>query len=178
MVKIRINRISIFIFTGIFGYLNLDYLFNITDYLFKFFGRDNTLTGRTDIWADCFSLVGSKIFGVGYGNFWLGKRLEFLWDKWWWKPITAHNGYIDVFLELGAIGLALLLLTFLYSYFRILKKFLYDFLNYRFFLVILLSGVIYNIAESAFLVPHIFWLCILFSITDYNTIHSDLNNCA
>jgi O-antigen ligase len=72
-------------------------------------GRDATLTGRTEIWEKVLSESGSALFGTGYGSFWLGARLQRIWDS---DPITklvqAHNGYLEIYLNLGLIGVALL----------------------------------------------------------------------
>ena len=78
------------------------------------FGRDATLTGRTDlIWSKLVPIaMEHPILGVGYGAFWI-KSIDFDFTM----PINqAHNGYLDVFMELGIVGLVLLCICLL-SYF-------------------------------------------------------------
>ena len=69
-------------------------------------GRNPTLTGRTDIWTHVIPLNPNALLGAGYESFWLGERLEKLWSVYWWRPNEAHNGYLEIFLNLGWLGVA------------------------------------------------------------------------
>jgi O-antigen ligase len=72
-------------------------------------GRDATLTGRTGIWQTVLSEPINPVLGTGYTSFWLGERLQRIWDRYPNTPlIQAHNGYIEVYLNLGLVGVALL----------------------------------------------------------------------
>lgn len=74
--------------------------------LLSFIGRDPTFTGRTEIWNQVLDLGSNRIVGTGFESFWLGTRLQQMWGLYWWHPNEAHNGYIEVFLNLGWLGLA------------------------------------------------------------------------
>lgn len=73
-------------------------------------GRDATLSGRTAIWAQVEPFLARRpLLGYGYEAFWRGRigpsleiggALRFL-------VLHAHNGFLEVLLELGAAGLAL-----------------------------------------------------------------------
>lgn len=66
------------------------------------FGRDATLTGRTETWAQLVPVVMHRpLLGFGFGSFWTTERREF------YHMSHGHNGYLDTLLELGAVGLAL-----------------------------------------------------------------------
>ncbi len=83
------------------------------DRLVLLLGRDVTLTGRVTLWSTLTSdLVAQPLIGYGYSGFWLGESspASAVWSAVGWKPPHAHNGFIDVALDLGAIGLLLLLL--------------------------------------------------------------------
>lgn len=69
--------------------------------------RDETLTGRTDLWDSlAIARAGTNPWiGVGFESFWLGDRLTFLWEKHWWRPNQAHNGFYETYLNLGLVGL-------------------------------------------------------------------------
>jgi O-antigen ligase len=72
-------------------------------------GRDPTLTGRTDIWKAVLSVPVSRLVGAGYESFWLGPRLEQIFARFPDMLISeAHNGYLEMFLNLGWIGVSLL----------------------------------------------------------------------
>src|SRR5260370_23420772 len=71
-------------------------------------GRDPTLPGRTELWDLVLSLTGYPVFGTGFESFWLGPRLARIWSIYWWHPNEAHNGYLEVYLNLGWVMLVLL----------------------------------------------------------------------
>jgi exopolysaccharide production protein ExoQ len=84
--------------------------------LVKTLGRDPSLTGRTEVWSDVLGMTGNPVFGTGFESFWLGARLEKLWSKHWWHPNEAHNGYLEVFLNLGWMGVILLAVVIMTGY--------------------------------------------------------------
>jgi O-antigen ligase len=105
-------------------------------------GREDNLTGRTEIWATLIPYAMQRpIWGYGYGGFWTPEI----------KAITsthAHNGYLDIIIDLGVIGLGFFYI-FLISCCR--KAYSLMLRNYQwgiFFLCILFMNIIYNIAET------------------------------
>jgi len=67
------------------------------------FGRNENLTGRTDIWARLLPLYErNPLEGYGFGSFWTSAMQEAIYGV-----REAHNGYLDVCLGLGLIGLVL-----------------------------------------------------------------------
>jgi exopolysaccharide production protein ExoQ len=67
-------------------------------------GRDTTLSGRTEIWSILPTLVQNQWLGAGYETFLMGPRLvaaRALMDASFQE---AHNGYLEVYLNLGRIG--------------------------------------------------------------------------
>jgi O-antigen ligase len=81
--------------------------------------RDPTFTGRYDIWRYGFEMLSYRPFaGYGFEGFWQTSttlqgesRLELSWAVE--KIIHGHNGYLDVALTQGLIGLALVVIVFL-----------------------------------------------------------------
>lgn len=107
-------------------------------------GRNSTLTGRTDVWASVLPTMKQQpLLGYGFGSFWTDARRR-LYDI----P-TAHNGYLDILLELGAVGLAFYT-VWLLSCARKLHRALardYDWASLA--ICFLLMTLIYNTTESA-----------------------------
>ena len=102
-------------------YLILAYGLDLSGSFASAVGRDPTLTDRTKIWAAVLAIHTNPLVGTGYESFWLGPRLERIW------PLVghvneAHNGYLDIYLNLGGIGLALLLMFMIASYRKICKQ--------------------------------------------------------
>lgn len=88
-------------------YLILAFGFGLNGELARQVGRDPTLTGRTNIWNAVLSTHTNPLIGTGYESFWLGPRLNQVWRLA--TPVNeTHDGYLDVYVNLGFIGLFLL----------------------------------------------------------------------
>ncbi len=85
-------------------------------------GRDPTFTDRTLLWSDLLNMKINPVVGTGYESFWLGPRLEQIWSRWAFQPNQSHNGYLEVYLNLGLIGFFLLCVFLIASYRTICKK--------------------------------------------------------
>jgi len=76
----------------------------------QYVGRETTLTGRTELWAVAIMMIQRHPWlGYGFGGFWrgpIGDSGEF-WRAVRWNAPHAHNGYIDLTLDLGLLGLAI-----------------------------------------------------------------------
>ena len=72
-------------------------------------GKDLTFTGRTLIWDLVIKKIAEHpLLGYGYGAFW-STQSETINQFSTWKPGQAHNGYLDICLNLGVVGLLLTL---------------------------------------------------------------------
>jgi exopolysaccharide production protein ExoQ len=79
-------------------------------------GRNATLTGRTDLWL----AVLDKIFqnpwlGYGYNGFWSENwqsESAYIWYVTGWSSPNAHNGLLDLWLDLGLLGVSIFLIGF------------------------------------------------------------------
>lgn len=81
--------------------------------LLQVFGRGLDFSGRGKMWEVAIMLAqrDNTWIGVGYRNFWLGDSAKDMlpyFSDWSRIPGHGHNGYVDAWLELGWIGLALL----------------------------------------------------------------------
>jgi O-antigen ligase len=74
-------------------------------------GRDESLSGRDTLWREVWQEgMKSPVLGAGYGAFWYeGRGREIVGT---WNPRQSHNAYVDVFVDLGALGLFAVLLVF------------------------------------------------------------------
>lgn len=129
-------------------------------------GRDATLTGRTLLWDDLMD-IGSQnpILGRGYGNFWIGDRVQQLWEKFGWGPESAHNGFLDVYLEIGIVGLVLLLGSIAQGYRNIVRRLKIDYEYAMLIIPLFAMSILYNYTESSFLKPSSLWWIVLVLVT-------------
>jgi exopolysaccharide production protein ExoQ len=75
-------------------------------------GRSSDLTGRTELWAFTLNMIAKRpLFGYGLSGFWMGASEESLsvQGQLGWSPIYSHNGYLEVLLSVGVVGLLLFL---------------------------------------------------------------------
>jgi O-antigen ligase len=128
-------------------------------------GRNTTLTGRTELWNDLLRMDTNPLLGAGFESFFLGDRLEFLWSKYWWHPNEAHNGYLETYLTLGAVGLGLLTGLVLTGYRNALNIYRSDARSGSLRVVLLVIAVIYNTTEAAIKVMNPVWIVFLLAVT-------------
>ena len=86
------------------------------DILFKALGKDPTLTGRTEIWAALFRRIAARpVTGYGYAAFWEKQSLpaQQIRQETGWSVPTAHNGWIDILVQIGWVGAVLTALLLL-----------------------------------------------------------------
>lgn len=86
------------------------------DVILPLIGRDPTLTGRTVIWSTLVdSILKKPLLGYGFHAFWLGLEGESgtIIHRLHWTFGYAHNGYLEITIQLGLIGLAVFLFTLL-----------------------------------------------------------------
>jgi exopolysaccharide production protein ExoQ len=93
------------------------------DAILGLFGKDSTLTGRTYLWQQGIEAAHlNPILGMGYQGFWVQgfAKPEQLWDEFFITTRTGfhfHNTYIEVAVENGLVGLALLVFMLLRNVF-------------------------------------------------------------
>jgi len=128
-------------------------------------GRNSTLTGRTDIWDVLLKVPVNPLVGTGFESFWLGKRLTYLWSFHIVNGINeAHNGYFEVYLNLGWIGVALLGVLLWTGYRNILRLLERDPEAGRLPLGLFVIAVIYNLTEAGIRTTDLVWIAFLFAI--------------
>ncbi len=135
----------------------LESAFQISEIGIAALDRNPTLTDRTYVWADVLAVPNNVLFGTGFESFWLGPRLELLWQKYWWHPNQAHNGYIETYINLGAVGVTLLLLMIASGFFRALQTLGSSdpFGPMRFALIVAIA--IFNYTDATFKAVHILY---------------------
>ena len=157
-------RIAHILTAGAVG-LSLCGLFLDPQTMLSSLGRDPTLTGRTAIWHAVLSLHTNFLVGSGFESFWMGDRLERIWEMTEKGIQEAHDGYLEVYLNLGWIGVVLLLNVIQVGYRRGIALFRRDSNAGRLRLAFLTAGVIYSLTEAGFRMMCPIWLLFLLATT-------------
>ena len=126
----------------------------------KGMGRDSTLTGRTDIWARVIALVHNPVVGTGFESFWLGKRLEAM--QLYQRGLNeTHNGYLEIWVSLGWIGVLFLAVMIVRGYRSIMASYRQNPDTARFRLAFFLIVIVSSFTEAAFRTEGISWIAFL-----------------
>lgn len=152
----KFNIANILLFMQSIFYLIILYGQEANNIFKQLFNRDLTLTGRTNIWnASIYAIKFKPFWGYGYGSFWNNEEnLNIIYYlDYTHHFMGAHNGLLDLILQIGIIGLlSCLVLLFIIPCYKLKKsmqsntKDINNHINYAFYIYILL----YFISERSF----------------------------
>jgi exopolysaccharide production protein ExoQ len=131
-------------------------------------GRGDGLSGRTEIWEACIAAANNPIIGTGFESFWnvnvekVAAGLRGYWDIH--NLVSAHNGYIEVYLDLGAVGVCLIVLILISGYRQASKAFKYDPELAGLMLAYVATGTFYCMTEAGFRVLTASWIFLILSV--------------
>jgi exopolysaccharide production protein ExoQ len=128
--------------------------FGISGGLSGALGRGSELSGRTELWTHLLELHTNPILGTGFDSFWLGERLQRLEGIFFFIPNEAHNGYLETYLNLGLIGVFILIALIIATFWKIRRELFRDFEWGRYRLGFLVVVVLFNWTEAAFKMLH------------------------
>lgn len=144
----------------------LEIIFDVSTFIIvNILQRDTSLTTRVPKWYGLLELARNPLLGVGYDSFWLGDRLSVIW-KTFGKIHQSHNGYLEIYLNLGFIGLCLMIASILYGTLKKVKQLSidYPFTILRLTFIVIVS--IYNWTEATFYGASNMWLLLFIGILD------------
>ncbi len=134
-------------------------------------GRESSFSGRTDIWAALIPAVTNPMIGVGFESFWNSPNVLIFQRGLnlihWYHPELlneAHNGYLEVYLNLGWIGVGLILLILTTGYSRACKVLRRDRELGGLILAYIITGAVYSITEAGFRIMNPMWIFILLAV--------------
>ena len=105
----RARLVFAFVAISLFIILFFGSLF-LPDEIFLALGRDESLSGRVPLWEGVLATIGDRpLLGYGYSGFWNADSVDvqYLWQRAGWPAPDSHNGYLDILLHIGVVGLAL-----------------------------------------------------------------------
>jgi O-antigen ligase len=151
---------------AVLGFFVLVRVFNIQELVLQSLGRDTTFTGRTDVWQTLLNLKTNPIIGTGFCDIWSNASYRKLMPDW--VAFSAHNGYVEMYLDGGMVGVGLLVLMLLAVASKINRHLQKedDYAILRF--SVLLITAIYNFSESIYGRISPGWFVFLLVALDYH----------
>jgi exopolysaccharide production protein ExoQ len=140
--------------TGLVALFAYEYLPDIL----RSFGRDPTMTGRTVIWPVLVeSILKHPLLGYGFYAFW--QRLEgesgIVIKATGWSFGYAHNGFLEIALQLGLLGLVLFFVTLIQAVRNAWYCFRYEQSgNNDWYILLIVVTIAYNMDEGSVLFPN------------------------
>lgn len=136
----------------------------VTGAFFSTTGKDATLTGRIPMWQDLIRFGRkSLVLGSGYESYWIRYYKE-IWAKWTFLPVSAHNGFIEVLLNLGLFGLAIMIVVLARSLSLLGSGDSLSRPNGHWLLTVLILFIISNLTESWLISMSLGWNLFLMAL--------------
>jgi exopolysaccharide production protein ExoQ len=151
---------------------SLELAFGIFEKIVDLTGHETTIAGRAQLWHDLLEFPVNRVLGTGFESFWLGSRLQEIWDTHWWHPIQAHNGYLETYLNLGLVGLFLLVGLLVSTFRKIRLELLYNFEWARFRLGFFVAFIFHNWTEASFRGLGLSWFMFHIIALEYGKLRS------
>jgi exopolysaccharide production protein ExoQ len=141
-------------------------------------GRQSNLSGRTDIWKASIAAADNPVLGTGFESFWnvnvekvaLGLRGYYEIHN----LVSAHNGYIEVYLDLGLVGVCLIAIILISGYWRAGEAFQRDRDIGPLLLAYIVTGAFYSITEAGFRVLGTAWIFLLLAVVSASGVAAGL----
>ncbi len=138
-----------------FGYMLAILAIQQAENLAGVVGKDLTLTGRTELWDYAWEMICRRPWlGYGYGSLWSSWDSETapIWRAVGWTAPNSHSGFLELWLNLGLLGVAIVLLHFLIHLFKSLSL-VSQSKTPEFFLplMFMLYTLLVNLTEAVFL---------------------------
>jgi O-antigen ligase len=158
----RSRLVALSLFTTL-GFVLVIWSVDQAEKIASIFGKDLTLTGRTELWGPVWEFIQKKPWlGYGYGAVWSGWNSEtgLIWRIVRWEAPNAHNGFLEIWLGLGVLGLSVFAIHIAISFMKALTL-----INqtggavYFFPFLLILLTLINNVTESSLIDRNsIYWV--------------------
>jgi exopolysaccharide production protein ExoQ len=142
-------------------------------------GRKSNLSGRTVIWAAVIPAAPNSIVGAGFEDFWISPNVVKFQRALvgWWHPEDlneAHNGYIEVYLNLGWVGVILIATLLIRGYAHAAKAFRMNPSVGGLILAYIVVAAVYSITEAGFRMLDLIWVFLLIAIVSASSVAASL----
>jgi O-antigen ligase len=146
----------------------LEYTLGIKAWAIELLGRAPDLTERIPMWEMLLQMTPNTWIGAGYEAFWSGDRLREIWARMGHTTgfLQAHNGYIDAYLNVGIIGVALIVLAIVAGLLKAHRELEREYAYALLRIALILVAIAYNYTEAAFKPVHNVFVLMLIAILE------------
>jgi O-antigen ligase len=138
----------------------LDKTLNLSDPIIRALGRNPTLTGRTEIWRIVKEQNTGPLLGEGFYTFWDTEKGGAVVDALT-RINSAHNGYLETYVDGGIVGVCLLILFLIVATKRVIRRAFTGNVFGCLGLAFCFTAIIYNMSESSFFRLDLLWFTLL-----------------
>lgn len=143
--------------------------------VFEFLGKSPDMTHRSDIWRKVFSFISERpLEGWGFTGVWVPGVEPFsgLVVINGIEYFQAHNTYLDIWLQLGLVGLVLFLVLFTRAFVKTWRLGVHHSnALYLWPILILVAQLIRGITESRLLIQSAMLMLVIFTVKAYDPEH-------
>ena len=140
--------------------------------VFEVLGKSPDMTHRSDIWRKVLSLISQRpLEGWGFTGVWapgtrpLDKLVVINGETYY----QAHNAYLDMWLQLGAVGLILLVILLVRTFIKTWRLGVHHSNPlYLWPMLILVTQLVRGVTESRLLIQSAMFMLILFAVKSYD----------
>jgi len=157
----RPRRILLLVAASVLAFAVMDSLFSLRSTFLDAVGRDTNLTTRVPMWQDLMQKAEDPILGSGYEMFWETPGSRDVQSVY--KVANAHNGYLEVYLNLGVVGLVLFVVGIIAAFPNVARHLTLDLAPAMLRLVWLVVVPAYNWTEAAFRGADNLWMLLMFA---------------
>lgn len=139
---------------------------------FEFLGKSPDMTHRSDIWRSVFSLISERpLEGWGFSGVWVPDVQPFsgLVVINGIEYFQAHNTYLDIWLQIGLVGLVLFLVLFTRTFVKTWRLGVHHSnALYLWPILILVAQLVRAITESRLLIQSAMLMLLIFAVKSYD----------
>lgn len=145
-------------------------------------GRSSNFSGRTEIWSAVISAAHNPITGAGFESFWISDGAPRVWhtlEAEGWDPLVshlneAHDGYIEVYLNLGLVGVFIIASLLISGYRYAVAEFRKSTAMGGLLFAYIIAAAFYNITEAGFRSLDLMWIFLLLSVVSASGIAAEV----
>jgi exopolysaccharide production protein ExoQ len=162
------SRLLLLLLCGLCSLGLVPLLAGYSETLFELIGRDATLTDRIPLWQGVWSAITDRPWlGFGYGQFWdesSGTAISYVRAFLLWDSPHAHNGWLELAINLGFVGVILFAISFLITCKRTARALTVSSSEFGLFAaLVLVLTLAFNLTEAALVTgANILWVLYLY----------------